>query len=93
MVAAVGVEEPLPSDHLPLMFYSILLHPNPPYVGTFDCDACDSLCTTVIVYFIHIYVQQKGAAFGIGVFSQNLTGMGRWGLKYYSIENVDLNLL
>ena len=58
MVEVVEVEEPLPSDKLPFLFYSILLHPNPPYVGT-------SIVMIVIfmyncfVYFMHIYVQQK----------------------------------
>ena len=65
------MEEPLPSDKLPFLFYSILLHPNPPYVGT-------STVMIVIVYvqlfcLFHAYIRTaKGAKFSFlfGVLSQ-----------------------
>lgn len=70
MVEVVEVEEPLPSDKLPFLFYSILLHPNPPYVGT-------STVMIVIVYvqlflFIsYIYTYSKREQnFIFGVLSQ-----------------------
>ena len=44
----------------------------------------------LFLFISYVYIQQKGAIFGIGVVSQNLTGICRWDLKYYSSENVNL---
>ena len=70
MVEVGEVEEPLPSEKPPFLYYSILLHPNPPYVGT-------SIVMLVIVYvqlflFIsYIYTYSKREQnFIFGVLSQ-----------------------